>query len=835
MVHILGLNEEDADRARELALRFDQFRHREAVFGAKGKPAKYRVNLIGLGRVGYEFSEQLLKYFRNDPFTLCELVIWHPIKRQIKGKSVVDVEPADSKQEMLRDLLHIMVPGEEGRVQLKGYRSLSDLDQLILKSHEDPTVGDITVLTSRYDMNFGTGEGRDRRLLDPRDRLDGQFLESLVRVSVYDPSNTMDVSSTVAQFREQRQLMAEIVTKVMEETGLQENRAMNLVDSVLGTRELAKVFAGSNVLPVYNGDVFVAVNEVDTTSQVFAKQSHMHPGRVAGLSHNDQLRITRCLKKQMPEHARSFPFAVPVVGAHNEFAVAVRDLVRYRTDKWLPLSTLTRASVNWDDIHEQAANFGLRLYTERGSSDQDAPLALLNMVQALVFEDLRGGGEVRISARHGKDDFFIGLPSRYDANIAVPRLDVLRHMNQDERIVFEQGVQVQESINAELIRETLIPNNWDYKEEKPEPLMPEARPGALRRAVQILGEGVTAGVELLLGNPPVHEHREVAIPSDLEVRLYAHASSSNREAQRVHEFDIRSSSPLRTFNFDLGKYAGVEKIVAADEFLYVLCRKGRAGEYQIVVTDLSTGKTARTIDLGIREPSDFDVTGRDVYVSYEAASDALLRVENNGRKSNYTGANNLQTVVAYKVQNVTRILGASANELFRWNKSTPRKAAQLALLRGFDDALYHLRHHSNGVNLISAKCGDNAMVCMDAEGQLGFRTFQTYEGRYDIAMLDDSRIVVATADLDTGHSRVKLFDSIDKLIKGRGRTMLDPEDMPSIGQDPEITGLRLAGNLLFVFDRFARIMVLDWTNPKSTPGEYSPAGANLYCNDMLVR
>ena len=371
------------------ASRFRQFKYMSQVFAVKGKPSQYKVNLISLGRVGYSFAKQLLDYMKFDP-SFIGLHVWHRIKRGIEDGTVVDVQPSESKAPWHRDLLDIMT-GEQEKLQFTEYRCLRDLEAITQEKNNNPSIGSITVVAGRYDFSFRypDSSGNDR-LLYSSHADDIPLIESILQTSVYDVDSSAE--KKMEELLAQRKAIVKIVDNVMNKKGLAECRAINLIDSILGIRELAKAFEG------YTGNTLIATNEVDTTAYVFAKQSHTDPRKTTGLSLNDQLRYHKFLADELRRFfSEADDLYVPLVGSHNEFITPIWELITIRD---IPLTDYQASGLDPVELLRKVAQFGESVYRSRSSSDEDSALGLLQMVKSIMYEDFRGFQTIRASTNY---------------------------------------------------------------------------------------------------------------------------------------------------------------------------------------------------------------------------------------------------------------------------------------------------------------------------------------------------------------------------------------------------------------------------------------------------
>ena len=460
---INGYNDDTLLKENKRLERHTQFKIMRNTFSQKGKPSKYKINLISLGRVGYSFAEQLLNYMEDDE-SFIELNIWHRVARKIEDGNVVDMPP--NRREMYKTLLKIMT-GQRKNFHLHDYRTLQDLEKIVRDSNNNPPVGDITIVTPRYDFSFQKKDTKNKPLLDenknpikldPSEPTELALIESICQTSIYD--NSADPQTIMKKVIEERAVMEDIVNKVTKETGLRRDRAENLIDSVMGIKELANAFRD------YKGNTIIVANEIDTTAYVFAKQSGTNPHKTLGLSHNDQIRYEEFLRDNIPKALRDLQLNVPLLGSHNEFITPVYDMILLNDEL---ISDTIKNSFDFEKLKQQVADFGLNLFKAQGSSDKDAPKAILHTIKSIMYEDFRDDHVVRASTQFKDEDFFTGIQIHHDNGVAIPHNleELLLKMNPSEKEIFEKGNEIQKFINNELVEKGIIPREWSYQEPKP--------------------------------------------------------------------------------------------------------------------------------------------------------------------------------------------------------------------------------------------------------------------------------------------------------------------------------------------------------------------------------
>ncbi len=512
------------------------------AFSQKDKPSQYRINLISLGRVGYSFAEQLLNYMDDDP-SFIELNIWHRIARKIEDNKVVDVPP--NKREMYKTLLKIMT-GQRKNFHLHDYRTLQDLEKIVRKSNNNPSVGDITIVTPRYDFSFILKDEKKRiiRALDPHNATDLSLIESICQTSVY--NNSADPQTTMKEVIEERKVMENLVNKVTKETGLRKDRANNLVDSVIGIRELANVFRN------YQGNTIIVANEIDTTAYVFAKQSGTNPHKTLGLSHNDQIRYEEFLRDNIPKALRDLQLNVPLLGSHNEFITPVYDMILLNDEL---ISDTIESPFDFEKLKQQVADFGLDLFKAQGSSDKDAPKAILHTVKSIIYEDFRDDYVVRASTQFKDEDFFTGIQVHHDNGVAISHdlEELLLKMNPSEREIFEKGNEIQKFINNELMENGIIPKEWSYQEFEPK------KPSV----ITITGKPTEKPTTYALFKDYIHkldEQLDFSLESLVNINFSNEYNNTDRK-RKLREIERESKKMLNNSRFLIDEYESMEAFV----------------------------------------------------------------------------------------------------------------------------------------------------------------------------------------------------------------------------------------------------------------------------------
>ena len=721
------------------------------------KPVEYRINLVSMSRLGYSFARQLLDDMKSDP-SFKELNIWHRIARKIEHGQAVDVSPQESKAKMHEELLDIMT-GEGGKVKFSEYRSLHDLEEIVRTSQKSPSIGDITVIASRYDFSFDLRDekGGVLRPLDISSPADCSLIESIIQTSVYDTSGS--TKAVMKRISEERELMRQIVEKVIKETGLNRERAENLIDSVIGIRELAKAFNG------YRGNTIIAANEVDTTDYVFAKQSHTDPRKTLGLSHNDQLRYEKFLKGELKRPLRKLPIYAPVVGSHNEFLTAVEDLIRIADD---PLCDATEKRIDFEKVRKKVADFGHRVYDARGASDEDAPKALLNMVSSIIYEDLRDCHIVRASARFGQEDFFTGMQVKHDAELAIPDMSFLRLMSPSEREVFERGNEIQKYINQLLIENGIIPREWDYEEIE----IPLAT--AAERVVFVSEPGAETQQKV--------RDLERKIVESLDSRIYL---SSRNHKRRFTRYSLNHSLTPSTLEFELslqnvvGRASMVREhermklggfVVTGDEIYAVSERRHGANrmEYRLFKYDRKSNR-ARFISEPISGDArdfrlrDFCISGNKVYfLKFENGKTSLdvYDADHNILQSLDYSQLGSGSVIAYK----NGLIVSSEKDFYFFDGNRIKKPP----VHSSEKRAGGVRKVSDAYDILFYNLPEqHKIIAKDLDGKLT-QEFDTEYNAFDFVEMDNGAVQIIT--LSNEGIVVTTYASKKDLFKGKGKT-----------------------------------------------------------------
>ena len=415
--HKPEINHEYDQNLLEIYNKSKNFELRHLAFNPAGKPTEWRINIVSMGGVAYEFSEQLLRELRGDK-TLKEMNIYHRVKRVHGKNGVEEVHPDEGNVKMYNDLVQMMqdehFPTVDKDLEKLGdpieYRTLDDLGKMICNTQ--PNIGDITVIMGRYDFSFedrskgqAIGEGRP---MDPDDPKDAKVLESLFHNSVYGYGRHGDLKGTIDRLTHDRNTIDSIITQMVNDYGLDPKRGRDLKETILGIRELAKAMRG------YDGHVIMATNQIDTTSYVFAKEAHIDPLRVTGFSHVDQTRYTHYFKKKLSS-SRSKSVFMPIVGPHNNFITPVKE--RSYVGKESIMKDKELAELDHSDIKQETVEFGLKLLEKRRTSDKDAPKAFVAHVKSIMLENYSNDRVVRASIPFKNKELYTGIYAELDHGI----------------------------------------------------------------------------------------------------------------------------------------------------------------------------------------------------------------------------------------------------------------------------------------------------------------------------------------------------------------------------------------------------------------------------------
>ena len=382
---------------------------------------KFNVNLISFGRLGFSFANEFIREFKNNS-VISKFKIWFP-------------ENVDS--ELFIDQLRIITRNQM-QFKPKPYRFMSDLKEIVNDSVFDPLTGNITVICSRFDYSFKS------KILE-RDVL----IKKIIDRSYF---NIHNHNVAYRKINKKRTKIQEIVVEVQKRTALSKNRSSNLIDSIIGTIELAKAFRG------YKGNIINAVNEVDTTTKLLTDISGVEYGKVTGLCDNDRLRYENEIYKYMLQSGelKLSDIFVPVFGTHNQFMTAIANRIQIK-DKLLPdLKNMSKYYPVLDKCRNEIINIGEGIYAKRGASDLDSATALLNMVKSIVWKDNK---IIRASCRMKEDDdFCTGILIYHDNGFYKPYKldDYIGSMNTKENEMFTYGNNVQKLINEQLAKNKFL-------------------------------------------------------------------------------------------------------------------------------------------------------------------------------------------------------------------------------------------------------------------------------------------------------------------------------------------------------------------------------------------
>lgn len=385
---------------------------------------KFNVNLISFGRLGFSFAKEFIGEFKNNSI-ISEFKIWFP---------------ENVGSELFIDQLRI-ITRDQMQFKPKPYRFMSDLKEIVSDSVIDPMIGNITVVCSRFDYSFKSKKIKKDELI-----------KKIIDRSYF---NIQDHNGAYQKIKEKRTKIQEIIVEVQKRTALSKNRSSDLIDNIVGTIELAKVFRG------YKGNILNAVNEVDTTTKLLTDISGVEYEKVIGLCDNDRLRYENEIYKYMLQSGelKLTDLFVPVFGTHNQFMTAIANRIQIK-DKFLPdLKNMSKYFPVLDKCRNRIINVGDDIYAKRGASDLDSATALLNMVKSIVCKDNKA---IRASCRMKEDDdFCTGILIYHDNGFYKPYKldDYMGSMNTKENEIFTYGNNVQKLINEQLAKNKFLFGN----------------------------------------------------------------------------------------------------------------------------------------------------------------------------------------------------------------------------------------------------------------------------------------------------------------------------------------------------------------------------------------
>jgi len=865
-----------------------------------GGYSEYRINLVSIGRLGYEFSEDMINELGSDP-AFEGLDVWHRIAMRYEydkkdgetTRTLIRDDPKNSRAGINMQLLDTMTMEshelkEKKKHKLHEYTTLKDLRELVERKDENPGLGEITYLAGRYDFSFKVkDEDGKKRDLNPDDPEDYKIIENIVMTSVYlenpEELNREDILGIMDDFKKKRAKIEEIIDEVSgnkdkgippkkwedETVYLKRNRATNLIDSILGVVELGKAFEG------YKGNVFLDVNEIDFTHTAFAKASKIDPRKIDALGDNDEIRYEVILANKINEIMGAEIIDprllnVPTVGPHNEYAMAVSELVTYDGE---PLQNLIEeGKLGLDEIKKKAGKFGHVVFDMRGSSDKDAAMAMINAGKSIMFQGRRSRRHVRTAVAFPDENYSVCLPVEHDQfGLQHPQYSILDRMNDKEKQNFERAVKVIKYINDRLTEEGILPKEWSHERFEPvkphageapdyllekfnelseairgkteptkeQPLKPAEQPKQPEKSGngdivinadnvgQIIAPKVEAGAQLIINPPAGHYERrhvsyEVEIPLNLEARIFAKRKVEEGSIRKIAEIDLNKTIPTY-FSFDFNKI-GKDQLPNFIKFItdkegknvYALYKsehkKTGKKDCGLIIWDRATAEFKKRVSFVEAEPSSICSLNNEIYVSFVNLGEieepiSLKRLSEKGKLlEDYKGVKIVKGVCAGK----NKIFGANGKTLAEWNKGKK------------EDKPIQIGHYLSDISLFNdyiVVCraqNDNKVVLYDSVNKRSF-AYDSYNAAFDIVSTNQG-ILMATSDIKTARPAVMIFDNEDNLFRGRYESALNPESkFPQLnGGILTLKGLNLLDNLLLLYGTDDKIHVVDWKEPRLT-------------------
>jgi len=859
-------------------------------------PSKYRVKLVSIGQLGEAFAEDLIKELGSDP-ALESLDIWHRIalryKYDKKGNptnEVVRDERETSHAGTYKRLLDEMTQesyrvGEKKKHSLEECTTLKDLRQIVEESQENPSVGDIAVLSGRYDFSFTLKNKKTKKVirpLNPEDENDYKIIENTIMTSVYieNPEEVTreEIIRIMKDIKEERKKIEDIIREVVGDDDhpgktwedgqpwLNRNRAENLIDSIIGVRELGKAFEG------YRGNVMINVNEVDFTHTAFAKSSKIDPRKIDALADNDEIRyetfIAERINKLLGMDLIDPRFlVVPTWGPHNEYVEVIFDLITYNDEPLYKL--IEEKKLDLDKIKKEVGEFGHVLYDMRGSSDKDAADAIKHIVKSIMFKGKRSRRPVRTVVGFPEENYSIGMPVKHDKHGLQEPLHHQRDcMNKAQKDNFERAVTVIKYINDRFVEEGILPKEWEYEEFTPlipasegiplsvvdnilgesglstrsEKTKPEKEESAVETEVKASSEPgisvdarfakqviVVKGGVANIGSETSEcqaQNGKVVIPSDFEVKLYALDQIKTGYEKRIAELDFKSRKP-RYFSFDFREIPGADysdfiRFVADEKNIYALYAtesKQSKKEYGLIRWDRKSRDIRKKVSFGDLKPSSLCTLDNEIYVSFENPKEtkepvSIKRLSADGEVlEEYKGAQIVSDVSAGILDDL-QIFGVEQKKLHIWKKgldTRPSKSENLeAYLFSVD---FFNDEQDSGQNILACRSNlNNSVVLYDLDARRCV-PYDSYKGIYDLVFTDKG-IILATARKDDARPIVMAFENINRLFEKKYTLLLDPaKDEPYFGGLLDIRGLNIVDDLLMLYGKDNKVHIVNWKEP----------------------
>lgn len=404
---------------RELPRIFDE----EQELRKQGKPEKYSIDVISMGKVGDEAINELAS--RGDE----QLSVYlHRIRGFHRVTDLVDPDFNIVKSRK-DEFINFQKQNLEGIVDVEviGYRRLQDLKRHeVAKREEQPDpekkklnpLSRIILLTQRFsfDRLDISDEAFERAVAAGNAQEANRILYSRANYEASFPE--MDYISRMD--RDYPKKLAELQARICDEASRLEDRLSRInidmrgetpktiADQIIGSREFGRWLKTND----YMGFIFCVSNPVDLFSYIICKYSGLPSSKVLGVSAHDETRLARRLRQVAKSQFTFDSFGdkksrykindcrVKVLGQHNKYqsgisstlAISGEDLVKGESFEWEYPNIPDFIMQGWKD----AFNFVTREYIENVKQlpNKTAPetvQAFVSYIKAIMESDWENG------------------------------------------------------------------------------------------------------------------------------------------------------------------------------------------------------------------------------------------------------------------------------------------------------------------------------------------------------------------------------------------------------------------------------------------------------------
>ena len=414
-----------------------------------------RVDIIGGGHVALALTKKILT---SDIVSyLSSLYIWKKAENQypldIGGRSTLFEDTLHLFQMYMRRR-SVSVASVEPEVRF--YKKVSDLRSIVIENIEWESEGgqSVLLLLSKYHLSpyFGGNKTWDDL---PNE------LQSVVRsvLSVESSEPTLDVSHTPASRFEEFQRRYKLIVSKLEAFAkgsmIVPERLYRLKDSALSISVLAQM------LKKFPGTVLNFVNEVETTSMILTEVSEIPPERIMAPCQHDNHRVQYALQCMLTSKLGDVHVECPLFGPHNNLAFVPESqvVINGQTLDTFPHADEVRLAlspaIKWGTL------YGEQLYRERGSSNEDSTLSLLEALEGIVFPEK--STDMRAICYYHSEKVFTGLFGRFDSTgTFVVKNNQLDALGANDCARFALSLAEQQALDR-MFRELLYDKTYIYR------------------------------------------------------------------------------------------------------------------------------------------------------------------------------------------------------------------------------------------------------------------------------------------------------------------------------------------------------------------------------------